>query len=84
MPSSRRNLLQFMLLILALVALPAFAQEIAPDVLLKRVTEEVLGAIRQDKAIQAGDAAYRSAFSEEVRNRGIDGLIGTLSSKNRI
>jgi phospholipid transport system substrate-binding protein len=64
MPSSRRNLLQFMLLILALVALPAFAQEIAPDALLKRVTEEVVGTIRQDKAIQAGDAARIRALVE--------------------
>ena len=28
-------------------------------------------------------ATYRSSFAEEVRNRGIDGLIGTLSAKNR-
>ena len=28
-------------------------------------------------------ATYRSAFAEEVRNRGIDGLISLLSSKNR-
>ena len=29
-------------------------------------------------------ATYRSAFAEEVRNRGIDGLISLLSSKNRV
>jgi len=28
-------------------------------------------------------ATYRTTFSEEVRNRGIDGLIDTLSAKNR-
>ena len=28
-------------------------------------------------------ATYRTTFAEEVRNRGIEGLIGTLSSKNR-
>lgn len=28
-------------------------------------------------------ATYRSAFAEEVRNHGIEGLIGLLSSKNR-
>jgi ABC-type transporter MlaC component len=28
-------------------------------------------------------AAYRSAFAEEVRSHGIDGLISLLSSKNR-
>jgi phospholipid transport system substrate-binding protein len=28
-------------------------------------------------------ANYRSAFAEEVRNRGVDGLISLLASKNR-
>ena len=28
-------------------------------------------------------ATYRTSFSEEVRNRGIDGLISTLAAKNR-
>ena len=28
-------------------------------------------------------ATYRTAFAEEVRNRGIEGLIGALASKNR-
>ena len=28
-------------------------------------------------------ATYRTTFSEEIRNRGIDGLISTLSAKNR-
>ena len=28
-------------------------------------------------------ATYRSAFSEEVRNRGVEGLINVLASKNR-
>lgn len=28
-------------------------------------------------------ATYRTTFAEEVRNRGIDGLIGSLASKNR-
>jgi phospholipid transport system substrate-binding protein len=28
-------------------------------------------------------ATYRTTFSEEVRNRGIDGLISTLAAKNR-
>ncbi len=61
MPALRRNLLQFALLI---VALPAFAQEIAPDELLKGVTGEVVAAIRQDKAIQSGDAAQINALVE--------------------
>ena len=28
-------------------------------------------------------ATYRTAFAEEVRNHGIDGLIGLLEKKNR-
>jgi ABC-type transporter MlaC component len=27
-------------------------------------------------------ANYRSAFTEEIRNNGVDGLIGLLSQKN--
>ena len=28
-------------------------------------------------------ATYRSSFAEEVRNNGVDGLIGLLERKNR-
>jgi len=35
-------------------ASPSFAQE-APDQLVKRVTEEVMTAVRTDKSIQSGD-----------------------------
>jgi phospholipid transport system substrate-binding protein len=38
-----------------LVASPARAQEIAPDVLAKKVTDEVIGVLRADKDIQAGN-----------------------------
>ncbi|HXM82726.1 MAG TPA: ABC transporter substrate-binding protein [Burkholderiales bacterium] len=34
----------------------AIAQEIAPDVLIRGISEEVTAAIRQDKRLQAGDA----------------------------
>jgi phospholipid transport system substrate-binding protein len=51
-----------MLLVFALAALPAFPQEAAPDALIRNVTEEVLVAIRQDKAIQAGDAKKIAAL----------------------
>ena len=39
----------------ALAAPGGLAQDLAPDVLLKSVTEEVLALIRQDKEIQAGN-----------------------------
>lgn len=40
---------------LMLSASPAFAQEDSPDVLIKKVTEEVLVIVRQDKDIQNGN-----------------------------
>ena len=42
-------------LILALAAPFSFAQDVAPDALLKAVTLEVIAIIKQDKDIQAGD-----------------------------
>ncbi len=45
------------LLMLALAAPPALAQDVAPDALVKAVTFEVLALIRQDKDIQAGNPA---------------------------
>jgi phospholipid transport system substrate-binding protein len=42
--------------------LPAVAQEAAPDVLIRNVTEEVLTAIRNDKALQAGDTKKIAAL----------------------
>jgi phospholipid transport system substrate-binding protein len=45
-------------LCLLLAVLPSFAQaeSMAPDALVKMVTEEVIAAIKKDKDIQAGDA----------------------------
>ena len=52
----------------ALVALlsiwPAFAQEVAPDALIKRVTADVLAAVRNDKDIRAGNAAKIDSLVE--------------------
>lgn len=49
-------------LLWALAASIAIAQETAPDALIRNVTEEVLAAIREDKAIQAGDARRIAAL----------------------
>jgi phospholipid transport system substrate-binding protein len=43
--------------LLALVALPAFAQE-APDALVKRVSEEALSIMKNDARVKAGDRAH--------------------------
>jgi phospholipid transport system substrate-binding protein len=50
-------LLPALALISALSAPFSLAQDIAPDVLLKEVTSEVIAIIRQDKDIQAGNPA---------------------------
>ncbi len=46
-----------LVLISALAAPFSLAQDVAPDVLLKTVTLEVIAIIRQDKDIQAGNPA---------------------------
>jgi phospholipid transport system substrate-binding protein len=52
----RKTILKSVLVLMAALATPsAFAQEVAPDALLKAVTLGVIGVIRQDKAIQAGN-----------------------------
>jgi phospholipid transport system substrate-binding protein len=57
------NLLRFAApLLWTLTTSIAFAPETAPDVLIRNVTEEVLAAIREDKAIQAGDARKIAAL----------------------
>ena len=43
----------------------ALAQDTAPDVLVKGVTQEVLGVIKQDKEIQAGNQKKTIALVEE-------------------
>ena len=43
--------------LLALVAVPAFAQE-AADALVKRVSQEALSIIKTDPRVQAGDQAH--------------------------
>jgi phospholipid transport system substrate-binding protein len=48
-----------------MLAMPlAGAQALAPDALMKTVTDEVIAAIRADKDIQAGDAAKIAALVE--------------------
>lgn len=51
----RKIILNFALLLSVLSAPFAFAQELAPDALLKSVTVDVIAIIRQDKDIQAGN-----------------------------
>jgi phospholipid transport system substrate-binding protein len=48
-----------------LVAPAALAQDTAPDTLVKGVTQEVIGVIKQDKDIQAGNQRKTIALVEE-------------------
>ena len=41
----------------SLLVLPAYANEEAPDVLIKRVSNEVLDQIKSDKSLQSGDVS---------------------------
>jgi phospholipid transport system substrate-binding protein len=54
----------FAVLALMLIAPLAAAQELAPDALVKQVTADVIAAIRQDKAVQAGDSRRIAALVE--------------------
>jgi phospholipid transport system substrate-binding protein len=47
-----------------LLPVVVFAQELAPDALVRRISEEVITSIRQDKSIQAGDASKIAALVE--------------------
>lgn len=51
-------------LLLAMLAPLASAQERAPDQLMKSISDEVLAAIRNDKAIQAGDTSRLTQLVE--------------------
>lgn len=54
---NRVNLPSLLILISMLAAPVALAADVAPDVLLKTVTQEVIAILRQDKALQAGTSA---------------------------
>jgi phospholipid transport system substrate-binding protein len=54
-----------LLVSLALIAPLAPAQDVAPDVLVKNVTHEVIGIVKQDKEIQAGSQKKTVALVEE-------------------
>lgn len=55
----------FPILLSILLAAPALAQEIAPDELVRKVTADVLDAIKADKQLQAGDRKKALALAEQ-------------------
>ena len=59
------NILRFATAFVTAFAMPlAFAQELAPDALVKGVTADVIAAIRQDTDLQAGNPAKLHALVE--------------------
>ena len=48
-----------------LLAVPAAAQELAPDELVRKVTTDVLDSIKADKQLQAGDRKKALALAEQ-------------------
>jgi phospholipid transport system substrate-binding protein len=54
---NRRNLARWAAACVAAcaIAVPAWAADEAPDAMIKRLSDEVLGAVKSDKAIQGGD-----------------------------
>ena len=58
-----RTLLQFLAVLL--FALPAFAQDLGPEELVKKVTAEVMDAIKKDKQLAAGDRQKALQLAEE-------------------
>jgi phospholipid transport system substrate-binding protein len=59
-----RHVMKTALLLLALAALPAAAQDVPPDTLVKNVTLEVVDLIAKDKDIKAGSRAKLVALIE--------------------
>jgi phospholipid transport system substrate-binding protein len=59
-----KNILKSFLLIFALATTWAHAEDIAPDVLAKTTTEEVLSIVKNDKEIQSGDSKKVLALVE--------------------
>jgi phospholipid transport system substrate-binding protein len=59
------NLARVSGIILALAFSAAFAQEMKPEDMVRRVTEDVLAAIKSDKALQAGDRQKALALAEQ-------------------
>jgi phospholipid transport system substrate-binding protein len=58
--------LRFATLVLSLfLAAPALAQDLAPDDLVRKVTADVLDAIKSDKELQAGDRKKALALAEQ-------------------
>jgi phospholipid transport system substrate-binding protein len=59
------RLLRILAVTTSMVAAPVFAQELGPEELVKKVTAEVLDAIKSDKQLAAGDKQKAIKLAEE-------------------
>jgi phospholipid transport system substrate-binding protein len=60
------------LLTFAIAASPAFPQEIAPDALVKAISQDVIAAVKADKDIQAGDSKKIAELADAKINPHFD------------
>jgi phospholipid transport system substrate-binding protein len=60
-----RSPLPVLAVLLAFLAPPALGQDLSPDALVKLVTQEVIGIIKQDRDIQAGNQRKTVALVED-------------------
>lgn len=58
-------MIKILALVAAFAALPAFAQELGPEALVKQITQEVMEAIKSDKQLAAGDRQKAIKLAEE-------------------
>ena len=57
--------MKHLLALLLFVALPVFAQDLGPEELVKKITDDVLAAIKSDKELAAGDRQKAVKLAEE-------------------
>ena len=57
--------MKHLLALLLFIALPVFAQDLGPEELVKKITDDVLAAIKSDKELAAGDRQKAVKLAEE-------------------
>ena len=71
-----KSLLSLLFALLVVLGSPALAQELAPDAMVRQVTEDVLTVVRQDKDIQGGNTRKAIPWTESY--------LGGLSLSSRV
>ena len=66
-----------------LIAIPAVAQELGPEELVRKVTADVLDSVKADKQLQAGDRKKALALAEQKILPHVDFREATLLAMGR-